>query len=117
DEIFLQYIDADRTIAGFLRLSLPTLPPITGALDGAAIIREVHVYGQSVEIGEASAGKAQHAGLGTQLIERAAAIAAERGYARLAVISAVGTRGYYRARGFEDGELYQMRALREGRAT
>src|SRR5690606_8355339 len=112
DEIFLQYIDADRNIAGFLRLSLPSLPPITPELDGAAIIREVHVYGQSVEIGEASAGKTQHAGLGTRLIERAAAIAAARGFARLAVISAVGTRGYYRGRGFEDGELYQVRALK-----
>ncbi len=43
------------------------------------------------------------AGLGTQLIERAAEIAAERGYARLAVISSVGTREYYRKRGFADG--------------
>ena len=111
DEIFLQYIDAERAIAGFLRLSLPTAPPLTGELAGAAIIREVHVYGQSVEIGEAAGGNAQHAGLGTQLMERAAEIAAARGYARLAVISAIGTRGYYRKRGFTDGALYQARNL------
>ncbi len=113
EEIFLQFINAteDRTIAGFLRLSLPTDAPITDELTGAALIREVHVYGQSVEIGEAAEGRAQHAGLGTRLIERAAEIARERGYARLAVISAVGTRGYYRKRGFVDGALYQCRAL------
>jgi elongator complex protein 3 len=113
EDVFLQYITPDRSIAGFLRLSLPhkETPPLTDELEGAAVIREVHVYGQSVEIGESAAGRAQHAGLGTQLIERAAAIAAERGYSRLAVISAVGTRGYYRKRGFHDGVLYQSRGL------
>lgn len=111
DEIFLQYITDTREIAAFLRLSLPTTPALTDELDGAAMIREVHVYGQALGIGETEQGRAQHAGLGTRLIERAADIARERGYARLAVISAVGTRGYYRKRGFEDGRLYQVRAL------
>jgi elongator complex protein 3 len=111
DEIFLQFIDSTRAIAGFLRLSLPTLPPLTDELADAAIIREVHVYGQSVEIGEAGRGNAQHSGLGTDLLERAAEIARARGFGRLAVISAVGTRGYYRKRGFTDGTLYQVRDL------
>ncbi|MBX3082660.1 MAG: tRNA uridine(34) 5-carboxymethylaminomethyl modification radical SAM/GNAT enzyme Elp3 [Anaerolineae bacterium] len=111
EEVFLQFITPSRQIAGFLRLSLPTEPAITDELQGAAMIREVHVYGQAVNIGETSPGRAQHAGLGTQLIERAAEIAAQRGYANLAVISAIGTRGYYRKRGFEDGSLYQLRSL------
>jgi len=110
-EVFLQFITDTREIAGFLRLSLPTCDPITPELAGAAMIREVHVYGQAIDIGEVSSGKAQHAGLGTQLIERAATLAQEHGYARLAVISAVGTRAYYRKRGFIDGVLYQMRTL------
>ncbi len=112
-EVFLQYITEDRSIAGFLRLSLPEGEPITPELAGAAMIREVHIYGQSLGIGVDSPGKAQHSGLGTLLIERAAAIARERGYAKLAVISSVGTRGYYRGRGFTDGTLYQHRALGE----
>ncbi|MCL4248196.1 MAG: tRNA uridine(34) 5-carboxymethylaminomethyl modification radical SAM/GNAT enzyme Elp3 [Anaerolineae bacterium] len=111
DEVFLQYITGDRQIAGFLRLSLPKDAPLTDELAGAAMIREVHVYGQSVEIGDSAEGRAQHAGLGTQLIERAADIARAHGYASLAVISAVGTRAYYRKRGFDDGQLYQFRAL------
>lgn len=113
DEIFLQYITEDRRIAAFLRLSLPdrSLPPLHDDLADAAIIREVHVYGQSLGIGESQPGRAQHAGLGTQLIERAVEIARERGYDRLAVISAIGTRGYYRKRGFADGTLYQVRPL------
>ncbi|MCQ3932845.1 MAG: histone acetyltransferase [Chloroflexi bacterium] len=113
DEVFLQYITPERQIAGFLRLSLPTEPPITPELENAAMIREVHVYGQSIEIGEALAGKSQHVGLGKQLIERAVEIARERGYQQLAVISAIGTREYYRKRGFADGQLYQLRDLGE----
>jgi elongator complex protein 3 len=128
EEVFLQFVGDDslrasspgaaNAIAGFLRLSLPTQSdtPITPELRGAAIIREVHVYGQAVGIGAESAGRAQHAGLGTQLIARAVQIAQEHGYARLAVISAIGTRDYYRKRGFEDGAdgaLYQVRKLSE----
>lgn len=112
DEVFLQFITEDRNIAGFLRLSLPNEKPLTPELENAAMIREIHVYGQAVGIGDAAAGRAQHAGLGTQLIERAVEIAKERGYQRLAVISAIGTREYYRKRGFADGELYQSRELK-----
>lgn len=108
-EVFLQYITDDRQIAAFLRLSLPQKPALTPELDNAAMIREVHVYGQSLQIGESASGQAQHAGLGTALIERAVEIAAEAGYQRIAVISAVGTRAYYRKRGFVDGHLYQIR--------
>lgn len=115
-EVFLQFVDGDRAIAGFLRLALldPALPPLLPDLADAAIIREVHVYGQAVELGEPAAGRAQHSGLGARLIERAAEIAAAEGYRRLAVISAVGTRAYYRKRGFSDGEWYQMRELTGG---
>ncbi len=111
NEIFLQYITEERDITAFLRLSLPNTPALTDEVDDAAIIREVHVYGQALDIGESSPGRAQHVGLGTQLIERAAEIAKEQGYKRLAVISAVGTREYYRKRGFADGALYQIRNL------
>ncbi len=112
-EVFLQWVGEERAIAGFLRLALPdpALPPLTLELAGAALLREVHVYGQAVDLGESAPGRAQHSGLGSRLIERAAEIAAGEGYARLAVISAVGTRAYYRKRGFEDGPLYQVREL------
>ena len=116
EEIFLQYITEERDIAGFLRLSLPSASeePLTEELRGAAMIREVHVYGLALGIGSALAGRAQHVGLGRRLIETAAEIAAARGFRRLAVISSIGTREYYRKRGFRDGELYQIRDLEAG---
>jgi elongator complex protein 3 len=110
-EVFLQFITPAREIAGFLRLSLPAGEPIIDELRGAAMIREVHVYGQSLELGESAAGRAQHAGLGKALIEHAAELARDAGYTHLAVISAIGTREYYRKRGFADGTLYQIRPL------
>lgn len=112
-EVFLQYITNDRDIAGFLRLSLPHegVNPLHDELRDAAIIREIHVYGQALGIGLEKSGIAQHSGLGKQLIERAVELATEQGYSHLAVISAIGTREYYRKRGFNDGVLYQVRPL------
>ena len=100
-------LEEPRSKARVLRLSLP-------AGGGSAMIREVHVYGVAADLGERSPRKAQHAGLGTRLVERAARIASEAGHRDLAVISAVGTRDYYRALGFRDRGLYQYRSLEEG---
>jgi len=111
NENFLQFVTKEHQIAGFLRLSLPTKKNFLPDLENAAIIREVHVYGSALALGTKEAGKAQHLGLGSELISEAKKIAAKNGYEKLAVISAVGTREYYRQRGFIDGELYQIFSL------
>ena len=110
-EVFLQFISPEGLLAGFLRLSMPSVPAIWPELERAAIIREVHVYGEAVGIGQATTGRTQHQGLGTRLLEEAKRLAQQAGYDSLAVISAVGTRPYYRQRGFIDGELYQHARL------
>jgi elongator complex protein 3 len=115
EEHFISYVTTSDHLAGFLRLSLPQADRALAGiaeLEGAAIIREVHVYGQSLPVGVDERGAAQHAGLGTRLIEHAEQVARQNGYARLAVISAIGTRGYYRERGFSDGNLYQSKSLK-----
>ena len=75
------------------------------------MIREVHVYGRVEKLQHAGINNAQHRGLGTQLVNRACELAARAGYQRINVISAVGTRGYYRKLGFYDNGLYQQRKL------
>lgn len=132
-ERFLQWVTPQGKIAGFLRLSLPhanamaqleeeyqeatskttdsayTLPfPLQA---GEAMIREVHVYGRVEKLQHAGINNAQHRGLGTQLVNRACELASQAGYQRINVISAVGTRGYYRKLGFYDNGLYQQRKL------
>jgi elongator complex protein 3 len=114
EEHFLSFVTPQDKIAGFLRLSLPgDDAPATGLrdLEGAAIIREVHVYGQSLPVGRAQEGAAQHTGLGTRLLAEADRLARARGCRRMAVIAAVGTRQYYLERGFERGELYLVKDL------
>ena len=113
EEHFLSYNTADDKLAGFLRLSLPNEENALDIEDlkNAAIIREVHVYGQSLEVGTEQEGMAQHAGIGKALIAHAERIAKENGYQKLAVIAAVGTRAYYANRGFELGDLYMVKPV------
>ncbi len=114
EEHFLSFDTPDDRLAAFLRLSLPQAgAPQTGMADlqGAALIREVHVFGQSLPLGVDEVGAAQHSGLGASLIRQAEAIARQRGYRRLAVIAAIGTRRYYRRHGFVDGEFYLVKDL------
>lgn len=115
-ERFLQWITPDNRIAGFLRLSLPDLRYVDAlsselpVREGEAMIREVHVYGVATQLGEDGVS-AQHIGLGRRLVERACEMAREEGYTKVNVISAVGTREYYRGLGFHDNGLYQQRGL------
>ena len=115
-ERFLQWITPDNRIAGFLRLSLPDLRYVNAlsselpVREGEAMIREVHVYGVATQLGEDGVS-AQHIGLGRRLVERACEIAREEGYTKVNVISAVGTREYYRGLGFHDNGLYQQRGF------
>jgi len=104
NEIFIEYVTKEDELAGFLRLSLPLNST-------SAMIREIHVYGQSIELGVKEDGKPQHAGLGKKLIEKAKELSKDSGYTSLYVISSVGTREYYRDRGFIDSDLYQVTFL------
>lgn len=114
EEHFISFVTKEDKLAGFVRLSLPGKgSPETGMADlhEAALIRELHVYGQSLPVGAEKPGAAQHRGLGTRLLEEAEAVARVNGFNRMAVISAVGTRGYYLGRGFERGALYLTKTL------
>jgi elongator complex protein 3 len=114
EEHFISFITPEDGLAGFIRLSLPAKgATLTGMsdLDNAALIREVHVYGQSLEVGSEKSGAAQHAGLGTRLLEAAENAARRNGFSRMAVISAIGTRHYYLDRGFERGEYYLVKKI------
>jgi elongator complex protein 3 len=110
-EIFLELVTAGDRIVGFLRLSLPKEDSFVPELGRHALVRELHVYGGAVQIGAAAGGRAQHRGLGARLLDAAEEIARTTGYDTLSVISAIGTRDYYRRQRFRDGDLYQHRTL------
>jgi len=115
----------DKLVA-FLRLRLPqqTTPDelykLLPVLQGAAIIREIHTYGALVPIGQRKKafllrrdfdGRAQHLGLGKRLIHEAEQIAKNNGYKKIAVISGVGVRSYYRRLGYKLQQTYLIKNL------
>ena len=102
-EKFLQWVTKENQIAGFLRLCLLRVEAPVKELSGAAIIRELHIYGQALALG--GQAKTQHLGLGKQLLAKAVVLA--KGYKKLSVISSIGTKKYYQKHGFKDGQLYQ----------
>ena len=110
-EVFLSALTLEDKLAGFLRLSLPTARAPLPEVDGQAIIRQLQVYGPALALADQSDGQAQHQGIGGRLIALACAAAIEAGFESMAVISAAGTRDYYRKHGFTLGELYMSTSL------
>ncbi len=101
-EIFLSYDDSNDSIYGFLRLRHPSSKAHRNEIsDKTCIVRELHVYGKSLKLGEKSNTAIQHLGLGKNLIKEAEKITKEEFDAdKLLIISAVGTREYYRNLGY-----------------
>lgn len=113
-ETFLSYEDTRQDILiGLLRLRKcgrnVTGPELVGR---CSIVRELHVYGTAVPVHGRDAEKLQHQGYGTLLMEEAERIARmEHRSKKLAVISGVGTRHYYRKLGYELEGPYMVKCL------
>lgn len=138
DEYFLQYITAKNELVGFLRLRVSddsgyhityrrdgsirkktvTFPELLGT----AMIRELHVYGEAVEVNRVNKGvdskdakdllrSQQHAGFGTRLLRNAFILAKNLGYDRMSVISGEGVKPYYRRFGFYDGNHFLLKDM------
>ncbi|QGN06688.1 tRNA uridine(34) 5-carboxymethylaminomethyl modification radical SAM/GNAT enzyme Elp3 [Halorhabdus sp. CBA1104] len=95
-EHFISFEDrAHDLLVGFCRLRFPS-EVVRRELEDAAVVRELHVYGSEVAIGDSGGEDWQHQGYGRRLIERAETLAVEAGYEKLAVLSGIGAREYYR---------------------
>ncbi len=110
-EVFLSYEDEAGTLFGLLRLRAQPEPVFPGG--PPVVVRELHVYGPEVPLGERGPGTAQHRGLGRKLMQEAERIARrEFGAAELAVLSGVGARPYYRQEfGYEERDGYMVGRL------
>ncbi|MFH2062962.1 MAG: GNAT family N-acetyltransferase, partial [bacterium] len=136
-EHFLTYEDAERrAVFAFCRLRLPRrrkenhvaasddspsasgrtetdptgdLPP--PEIRGAALLRELHTYGHLVPISDRDKNSAQHRGYGRRLMAEAERLAREAGFSKMAVISGVGVRGYYRRLGYHRRGTYMLKSL------
>ncbi|MEK7528863.1 MAG: tRNA uridine(34) 5-carboxymethylaminomethyl modification radical SAM/GNAT enzyme Elp3 [Patescibacteria group bacterium] len=116
-EFFLTFDDASKDkLCALIRLrfssySLNGKKHFMKELEGAAIIRELHTYGAQVPISEHDELASQHIGFGKQLVQKAEEIAKKNGYKKIAVISGVGVRGYYRKLGYELEGTYMLKSL------
>lgn len=115
-ETFLSYEDPQQDIlVALLRLRKCGPGTFREELKNVrtSIVRELHVYGTAVPVHVHDPSLFQHQGLGTLLMEEAARIARdEHGSDKLAVISGVGTRNYYRKLGYELEGPYMTMMLR-----
>lgn len=135
-EKFISYDDnKNDRLLGFVRLRLPQSKDsgehFIPALRGAALIRELHVYGGLKRVAKhqqvathqrvAKAAKAlkekgdvskpQHNGFGKRLVMMSEIIAWWYGYKSIAVISGVGVRAYYGKMSYELKDTYMVKKL------
>ena len=109
-EYFISYELPDYdALIGFIRLRFPYKPFIK-VLEDCALIRELHVYGKAVPLGEREAEAFQHRGFGERLLKEAEEIAKEK-FDKIAVISGVGVREYYRKFGYRKQFEYMIKKL------
>jgi elongator complex protein 3 len=97
EEAFIS-IESKENLFGFLRLRNPYEPFLKQITKRTALVRELHVYGKGISIGDRDdSSSSQHQGLGKQLMSEAQKIAKERfGSNKMVVISGLGVREYYR---------------------
>ena len=112
-EVFISFEDNDETIYGFLRLRKPSeLAHRDEITSRSCIVRELHVFGKSIKIGEHEKNSIQHSGLGKRLMDEAEKISKEQfDTKKLLVISAVGTREYYKKLGYTLDGPYMSKQL------
>ena len=114
-EYFISYVN-NNILYGFVRLRVNFIENklIVPELEGCALIRELHVYGalKTVYDKNISGTKTvQHYGFGKKLVSKAEEIAKSHGYKKIAIISGVGVRNYYRNIGYSLQNTYMIKEL------
>ncbi|PIN74801.1 tRNA uridine(34) 5-carboxymethylaminomethyl modification radical SAM/GNAT enzyme Elp3 [Candidatus Woesearchaeota archaeon CG10_big_fil_rev_8_21_14_0_10_37_12] len=110
-EIFLSFEDTKNDLLlGFCRLRIIPESHRKEVLPNSAAIRELHVYGQAIALGEE--GNVQHKGMGKKLMAEAERIAREEfGCKKILVISGIGVREYYYKLGYKKDGVYVSKEL------
>ncbi len=101
-EYFLEIINRDNILFGLLRLRI---------YNNRAIIRELHVYGKALKLGEKHKIAVQHQGMGKWLIAEAEKIVRKNKINKLSIISGVGVRDYYKKLGYTLENTYMIKKI------
>ena len=113
DEIFLSFDETRHDLlVGFLRLRIPSKPHRPEITPDTGLVRELHVYGEALGLGEKSGKRLQHKGFGEKLLAEAERIAREEfGMKKLVVMAGTGVKQYYRKLGYSDDGVYVAKRL------
>lgn len=101
-EFFIEVVNKEDLLFGLLRLRIN---------NKEGIIRELHVYGKSLNLGEKSKTDSQHRGLGKWLMNEAEEICKKNKCRKILVISGVGVREYYKNLGYKPEKTYMVKNL------
>ena len=113
-EIFISYEDVKNNILiGFLRLRIPSSDAHRREVDdNTALIRELHVYGSMVPLGDRKEDLWQHQGYGEGLLNEAEKIARKlHDKKRILINSGIGVRNYYKKLGYLKEGPYMAKPL------
>jgi elongator complex protein 3 len=101
-------------LLGYLRLRIPSekahRPEVTSK--PCSIVRELHIYGKLVPVGEHRDDAWQHKGYGQRLLSEAERVTRQRyDLRKILVISALGTKQYYMRQGYRRDGAYVSKEL------
>lgn len=102
EEYFLEIVDDKDVLFGLLRLRI---------VNNKAFVRELHVYGQALNLHEEDFKATQHKGLGKWLMEEAEQIVKKQQIKQISVISGVGVRQYYKKLGYILKDTYMVKKI------
>jgi ELP3 family radical SAM enzyme/protein acetyltransferase len=122
-EYFICYESKDKiALFGFIRLRIVDLKKYSQdknetnefpCLIGRGLIRELHVYGNTNQVGSTLKGKGkecvQHTGIGGNLLKLAEKITMKHGFNGIVVISGEGVKGYYRKNGYHEEDTFMIK--------
>lgn len=113
-EVFLSVEEPKQDIiVGFCRLRMPYEPFRKEIAPNTSGIRQLHVYSESIALGEKPKERQmQHRGFGKLLMEEAEKIAKEEFDAKkMLVLSGIGAKEYFRKLGYKDEGVYVGKKL------
>jgi elongator complex protein 3 len=111
-EFFIAAEDVKNDVlVGFTRMRFPSTSLRREITRNSALIRELHVYGETAAVGEKSDIKLQHRGYGKILLNTAEKIAKQQGKNKMIVISGIGVREYYKRLGYKREGPYMVKKL------
>jgi histone acetyltransferase (RNA polymerase elongator complex component) len=113
DDYFIAYESVDKkALFGFIRLRCVDQKNnkiIFDILRGRGLIRELHVYGDTIAVNSIAKSGCQHSGIGTGLLNYAEIVAMENGLCGIVVISGEGVKAYYEKKGYKEVDTFMVK--------